>query len=112
MNCCIIALLCRESLVPPASSYLPVSTPPASGDQAVTPRPKCLRPSAAVPAPTVRSIRLYSICKPDERRPAAQLGQGVGLGDHPGRHVRDAGVEDLALPHQVVEGPHHFFDRA
>ena len=40
----------------------------------------------------------------------AKLGQGVGLGHEPGRHVRYPGVEDFALTHQVVEGPHDFFD--
>ena len=63
MNCSIIGLLWRESLIPPASSCLPVNTPPAKGDQAVTPRPR----SAAMGRSSrsgVRSIRLYSICSP------------------------------------------------
>ena len=63
MNCRTISLPCRESLAPPGSSCLPVSRPPASGDQAVTPRPR-LAAIGKRSRSGVRSIKLYSICRP------------------------------------------------
>ena len=45
----------------------------------------------------------------DERRPAAKLGERVGLRHPPGRSIGDSDVEHLALTHQVVERSHRFF---
>ena len=45
-----------------------------------------------------------------EARPAAQVGQHVGLGDDPGGGVGDAEVEQLARAHQIVQGPHDLLD--
>ncbi len=45
----------------------------------------------------------------DNRRIATNFGQQVGTGDAPGREVGQAGVEDLARTHQVVEATEDFF---
>ena len=63
MNCWMDGWFCRESLAPPGSMCLPVNSPPASGDHAVTPKPR----SAAIGSRSrsgVRSIKLYSIRSP------------------------------------------------
>src|SRR3984893_5664237 len=60
-----------EAEEPPCPWYLPVNTPPASGDHAVTPIFNALAIGISSRS-TVRSIRLYSICNPTK-------------GDHPRR---------------------------
>ena len=57
-----------ESEVPPCPWYLPVNTPPASGDHAVTPIFNAFAIGISSRS-TVRSIRLYSICNPTKVLP-------------------------------------------
>ena len=47
----------------------------------------------------------------DERRPAAEPRDDVGLGDLPRRRVGDAEVADLARAHEIVERGHRLLDR-
>src|SRR5215510_9604918 len=58
----------------------------------------------------MRSMRLYSTCKPDKRRPSAKLSERVGLGDPPCGSIGDADVEHFALADEVVERAHDLFD--
>ena len=49
--------------------------------------------------------------QPDERRPAAEARDHVGLGDLPRRRVRNAEVAHLARAHEVLERRHRLLDR-
>ncbi len=44
-------------------------------------------------------------------RPAAQIGQGLHLGDTPCRCVTDTQVENFAITNEIVEGAHHLIRR-
>jgi hypothetical protein len=68
---------------------LPVSTPPASGDQAVTPMFSAFAIGISSRS-TVRSIRLYFDLQADEVRPPAQLRQRVGISDAPAWWIAQA----------------------
>ncbi len=43
-----------------------------------------------------------------QRRPAAQVGQGLQLRHAPGRRIADAQIEHLARLHQMLQPAHHF----
>jgi hypothetical protein len=47
----------------------------------------------------------------DEGRPPPHVGKRVRLRDPPGRGIRDAGVEHLALANQIIQPSHDLFDR-
>jgi hypothetical protein len=81
----------------------PDSTPPASGDHAVTvsPSASAIRQQLPLDVSLEQAVGHLEGC---ERRPSAPLGEGVGPCHHPRGCVGDPDVEHFAGPDDVVEG--------
>src|SRR5580693_5824214 len=84
--------------------------PPARGDHAVKPRFRAFAIGTSSRS-TVRSIRLYSTCKPVKGDHPRSWASVFAWADPPGRGIRNSDVEHLTLANQVIQPSHDFFDR-
>ena len=101
-----------QSVSRPASlsRYLPVSSPPPSGDHSVTPSPSASAIGSSSRS-AVRSTRLYSTWTPAIGDQPRMLGDRLRPRDPPGREVRQPRMEDLAAGDEVVEPAQDLLDR-
>src|SRR6202162_5903374 len=83
--------------------------PLASGDQAVRPRFRALAIGTNSRS-TVRSIRLYSICKPTKGDHPRSWASVFAWATHHAGGIRNSDVEHLALANQIIQPSHDFFN--
>ena len=100
----------RPSAAAPSPSYLPDSSPPASGLHTISPTPSDCQHRHDLALQVAPDHGVVGLQRGDPRQPAP-LGDPLRLGHPPRRPVRHADVAHQALAHQLVQRLHGLLDR-